>query len=663
MHTSLGRDPVVTARRPGRTAGVLLLVVVVLVALPVATALALGEAPYEAIVRTFPGHTLSATTAFLRAVVGASSLVSVGALVVLVCFRAQEERLAASFEVTVLRVASTVWVLGALALVMFEALDSAGLPFEALTDPAMMGYLWQAAYAPGMHIVSAVGALIVCFGAFWANRWLGLVVPLWAAGIAVLAPVVIGQVLVGPDHDYANDAAVIQTLVGHAFFGVLAVAALRIASGRLVDPAAMPGMLRFGAVALPVMVVLDVVIAWFKLAGTGLTASLTGWQILGRWVCLAALAVLLVLMWRRGRRGALRERHVSRAFGAAALAVAGWVGIGAAMTSEPSPQYFVPTSIPQVILGYDVEAAPTAVVLATHWRANLLFLALALAASIGYLAAVRVLRQRGDRWPVGRTVAWLSGWVVVVLATSSGLGKYSGPHFGIHMIVHMGLNMLAPLLLVLGGIVTLLLRAYPRGALHAGLTRILGWRLLRLVYNPLFVFVLFVASYYGLYLTELFGSMMRFHWAHQLMNAHFLGVGYLFYALIVGVDRPPRPLPHIGKLGYVLAAMPFHAFFGVILMTSNTIVAEMFYRTLDPPWADLAAAQYLGGGVAWAGGEIPLLVVIVVLGIQWARQDAKEARRVDRHLDSGLDEDFDVYNTMLQRLSDRQASLELKERE
>ena len=98
-------------------------------------------------------------------------------------------------------------------------------------------------------------------------------------------------------------------------------------------------------------------------------------------------------------------------------------------------------------------------------------------------------------------------------------------------------------------------------------------------------------------------------------------------------------------------------------LTSNTIVAEMFYRTLDPPWADLAAAQYLGGGVAWAGGEIPLLVVIVALGIQWARQDAKEARRVDRHLDSGLDEDFDVYNTMLQRLSDRQASLELKERE
>ena len=41
------------------------------------------------------------------------------------------------------------------------------------------------------------------------------------------------------------------------------------------------------------------------------------------------------------------------------------------------------------------------------------------------------------------------------------------------------------------------------------------------------------------------------------MNVHFLIVGYLYYSLIIGVDRPPRPLPHIGKLGYVLAAMAF----------------------------------------------------------------------------------------------------------
>lgn len=67
-----------------------------------------------------------------------------------------------------------------------------------------------------------------------------------------------------------------------------------------------------------------------------------------------------------------------------------------------------------------------------------------------------------------------------------------------------------------------------------------------------------------------------------------------------------RALPHIAKLGMAMAAMPFHAFFGVILMNGRTVIADSYYRMLDIPWADLPAAQELGGGVAWAGGEIPL---------------------------------------------------------
>src|SRR5690606_7781389 len=139
-------------------------------------------------------------------------------------------------------------------------------------------------------------------------------------------------------------------------------------------------------------------------------------------------------------------------------------------------------------------------------------------------------------------------------------------------------------------------------SVHDWLTQILHWRVLRLSYNPLVVIVLFVWSYYRLYFTSSFGGFMRFHWADQGENRNVLIVGYLYYGLIIGVDRPPRPLPHIGKLGYVLAAMPFHAFFGIILMTSanSNLIAENFYRYLDLPWADLEAQQYFGGGVAWA---------------------------------------------------------------
>ncbi len=653
-------------RHTGLVGAVLAAVVLVAAGVPTATTVLLGAAPFDQLSLGFPGLDVAITTTVLTVGAEVGCLLSIGSLVHLLFLRGALARrapfLPQTFETRVLRAASALWAASAAGLIVFDALDSAGVPLARLGEPGAFAFVYGASYPPKAWTLSLAAALVVFFLAAFADRWTSLLVALWAAAVAVLAPVVTGQVLVGPAHDFGGDAAVFQTLAAAGSFGAVGVAAVRAASGRLVAPAALRRLLMLGTVALPVMLGAEMVLAWFKLAGSGPLDTLTGWFIVARVLCLAAAAAVAAVAGARARAGSLRERHVSRGLALSALAVAGWVGVGVAMTRQPPPQYFVSTSIQQAFLGFDVPEAPTAAVLASQWRPNLLFAGVAVAAVGVYLLAVRRLRHRGDRWPAGRTVGWLLGWAVVVVATSSGLGKYSSPDFGVHMVVHMALNMLAPGLLVLGGVVTLLLRATQRGGaqhlagVHEWITWVLHWRLLRVVYNPLLVFVLFVGSYYGLYLTGLFGVLMPYHWAHQLMNVHFLVVGYLYYGLVVGVDRPPRPLPHIGKLGYVLAAMPFHAFFGVILMTSSTIIAETYYRYLGAPWADLAAAQDTGGGVAWAGGEIPLLIVIVILVVQWRRQDAQETQRKDRHMDAGLDDEHDAYNRMLARLAERQHS-------
>lgn len=67
-------------------------------------------------------------------------------------------------------------------------------------------------------------------------------------------------------------------------------------------------------------------------------------------------------------------------------------------------------------------------------------------------------------------------------------------------------------------------------------------------------------------------------------------------------------------------------------MSADTVIGEQFFRQLALPWVpDLLADQNLGGGIAWASGEIPLLVVLIALLVQWSRTDQRDATRRDRH--------------------------------
>jgi putative copper resistance protein D len=230
--------------------------------------------------------------------------------------------------------------------------------------------------------------------------------------------------------------------------------------------------------------------------------------------------------------------------------------------------------------------------------------------------------------------------------------------FSVHMGEHMILSMLVPILLVLGAPMTLALRALP----PAGRTRPPGpreWLLAavhsppaRVLTHPIVALTLFVGSYYALYFSDLFAAALPQHPAHVFMNAHFIITGLLFFWPLIGVDPAPRRLPPAARLGVLFASVPFHAFFGVALMSTATVIGADFYRALALPWVpDPLQDQRLGGGLAWASGEIPLLLVVVVMLVQWVRHDERAARRDDRRADADGDADLAAYNAMLSRLA------------
>jgi cytochrome c oxidase assembly factor CtaG len=270
------------------------------------------------------------------------------------------------------------------------------------------------------------------------------------------------------------------------------------------------------------------------------------------------------------------------------------------------------------------------------------------------------LLRRGDTWSWGRTASWFIGVVILVIATQSGLARYAKVMFDVHMIEHMTLAMIVPIFLVLGGPVTLALRALKPAALRGDrgprewLTTILHSRFVRVAAHPGIATAIFIASTYALYFTPLFEAAMQEHLGHIAMTLHFLVSGSLFFWVVIGVDPGPHQLPHVGRLLLLFVTMPFHAFFGIALMMTGTVIASGWYEQLDRSWGGpLLQEQQNGGAIAWGFGEIPTLIVLLAIAMQWYKSEERKARRSDRKADRapGGDPELNSYNDYLAKLN------------
>jgi putative copper resistance protein D len=309
-----------------------------------------------------------------------------------------------------------------------------------------------------------------------------------------------------------------------------------------------------------------------------------------------------------------------------------------------------PPTLSRILLGYEPDA----------FMIGLLVIAVAL-----YIKGVIVLTKRGDKWPIGRTISFAIGISAVDFATSGGLGLYAHFSFSWHMVAHMTLGMIAPIAIVLGAPITLALRTLPQGrnseerGVRGTLLSALHSRYSSIIVNPVGALVIFDGSLFLLYFTSLFGKLMNTHAGHLFMNIHFLLAGFLFFHVIIGIDPNPKRPPFLVRIVTLLAAMSIHAFFSVALMSSSTLIDSGYFAALQTPWVgDLLADQNKGGAIGWAMGEIPILIALVATFIMWTRDDAREARRIDRSVERmaamGQPDELAQYNKYLQELADRE---------
>ena len=561
-------------------------------------------------------------------------------------------------------VCALAWSFGSFGTILFTLASILDQSISVAFDPTILrSFVTQITLGQYLLFQALVGLGVAAL-AFRVQKILSTVFLLIVSLIGLVAPVFQSHSASSGSHGLAIGSLVIHVAALSLWVGGAIAIALLDPEDR---PIAVPRFSELALWSVIAVVVSGSVNAWARLDFQG------AWNTAYAYVVIAKIAMTLALItigYLHRTNLAKRERIDWLGFGrlifAEALIMIVTVAMGAWLSSNQAPERPTrPKFDPAIaVSGISTPPAPTWSRIFFSYEPDALMIGLLITAVALYVKGVLVLTRRGDKWPVGRSVAFGLGIAAIDFATSGGLGLYAHFAFSYHMVAHMILGMIAPIGIVLGAPITLALRTLPQGrtkderGVRGTLLAALHSKLAIFYTNPIVALAFFDGSLFALYFTGLFGSMMQSHVGHLFMNIHFILAGLLFFHVIIGVDPNPRRIPHLVRIVIVFAAMSIHAFFSVALMSSTTLIDQGYFASLKTPWlTDLLADQQLGGSIGWAMGEIPIILALVATFISWVKDDSREAKRLDRNTARaaamGLPDDLAEYNQYLQELAQR----------
>ena len=232
-------------------------------------------------------------------------------------------------------------------------------------------------------------------------------------------------------------------------------------------------------------------------------------------------------------------------------------------------------------------------------------------AALGAAAALYAIAlwrsRRRSPWPLARSASWFAGLACAAIAVGP-IARAAHESFTAHMVGHLLLGMLAPLLLVLGAPVTLALRALPVDDARA-FARVLRSRAVRWLTHPVVALLLDLGGLWLLYGTAqhaggLFALMHGSALVHAGVHLHILLAGYLLTASLVGRD----PDPHRAPLAVRAAVL-------VVFIAGHSMLAKWLWA--HPPVGVDALDAQAGSQVMYYGGDVVDVALLVLLGWRW----------------------------------------------
>jgi cytochrome c oxidase assembly factor CtaG len=262
-----------------------------------------------------------------------------------------------------------------------------------------------------------------------------------------------------------------------------------------------------------------------------------------------------------------------------------------------------------------------------HWDLQPLQLAPAVLLGFAYWARARKLAAKGRPVSATRRAAFYGGLAVIVIAVSSPI-DYLGENrlLWVHMVQHLLLGDIAPLLVVLGLI----------GALLRPVLAV-GWiRRLRPLAHPLIALPLWIVNLYAWHLSALYQAALRNDNVHAVEHICFFVFGALMWAAVI------EPLPGPAWFGN-----GWKAVYTLAVRTAAAVLANLFIWAGHPFYSYYAAPerlagtsplsdQRIAGAIMFIEGSVVTLLAFAVLFIRFTRETEVRQRLVERDLDETL---------------------------
>ena len=244
------------------------------------------------------------------------------------------------------------------------------------------------------------------------------------------------------------------------------------------------------------------------------------------------------------------------------------------------------------------------------------------------------------RWP------FLAGLLAIAIALQSGIERYDTTLFSIHMVQHLILTLVAPLLLALGAPVTQLLRAASPATRARWLLPLLRSRAIEVVSHPVVAGVAFASVMWASHFSPLFDLSLENPLVHDLEHGLFLVAGILFWWPVVGLDPAPRRMRHPGRILYLFLQMPQNSFLAMAILFASAPLYPHYASLGSPYGIDALADQRLAAGLMWFVGDAIFLAALLAVLAGWMRSEDRGAAAAERRADIERD-----------RIRDREAAL------